>query len=189
MTIIYLIKVTTIPALIILKICSKCDKSKPIGSFVKDKRSRSGHSNVCKECNNKYYREKAKLTGRPSKKREGPNLTDDQIKRKMHEFYYNLGYLPNGKELQVLKSEIGIKGLAIKKEFKKQFEFHFKNDSPEELRAKCHKCKAVKKLSDFRSIKKSIYGIGECKDCMNHYRKKHNESKPNVQSTYIWKEY
>lgn len=179
----------TIPVSIIFKICCKCDKSKPLGLFVKDKRSASGHSNVCKECNNKYYREKARLAGRPSKKREGPKLTDDRIVQKMHEFYCKLGYLPDGKELQVLKSEIGIKGLGIKKEFKKLFELHLKNDDPKELRARCNKCNAIKYLSDFRSVIKSIYGIGECKDCTNLYQKKLNESNPGLKITYPWKEY
>lgn len=183
-------EVATISSSTILKICCKCDKSKPIGLFVKDKRSVSGHSNVCKECNNKYYyRQKARLLGRPSKKREGPDLTYDQIVQRMHEFYYKLGYLPGGKELQVLKSEIGIKELAIKKEFKKLFKLHLKNESTEELRAKCNKCQAIKKLSDFRSVKRSIYGVGECKECTNHYQQKLNESNPGLKITYQWKEY
>lgn len=182
-------KAVTIPASAILTICRKCNDLKPVSFFVKDKRYKTGQSNLCKDCNNKYYREKARLAGRPDRRRKAPNLSGDQIVLKMHEYYYKLGYLPSGTELKILKSEIGIKGLGIKKEFKKQFELHFKNDNPKELRAKCHKCDAIKYLSDFRSVKKSIYGIGECKDCMNQYRKKLNESKPSLEIPSKWKEY
>lgn len=118
-----------------------------------------------------------------------PHLSYDQIVQKMHDFYYNLGYLPGSKELRVLKSEIGISNFPIKKEFKKQFERFFKNDNPAKLRARCNKCEAIKKLSDFRSVKKTIYGIGECKDCTNQYHKKLNESNPRIRTSYPWKEY
>lgn len=180
-------KAATIPASAILRICRKCNELKPVSFFVKDKRSESGQSNLCKDCNNKYYREKARLAGRPDRRRKAPNLSGDQIVLKMHEYYYKLGYLPSGTELKILKSEIGIKGLGIKKEFKKEFELYFKNDNPKELRAKCPKCGAIKYLSDFRSVKKAMYGIGECKDCMNQYREKLNESKPGL--IILWKEY
>lgn len=39
------------------KICSKCEKNKPIELFVKNKTCKNGRSNVCKECQNNYSRE------------------------------------------------------------------------------------------------------------------------------------
>lgn len=167
---------TTVATSAILRTCHKCKKSKYVVLIVKDKKSVSGHSNICKECNNKYYREKAKLKIRKVKQTIETHLSGDQIAQKMHEFYYNLGCLPSRQELQVLKSDIGIKKFAITKEFKKQFELHYKKDNPKELRAKCPKCIAIKYLSEFRPAKSSIYGIGYCKECTNQQQKQRKES-------------
>lgn len=39
------------------KICSKCGRELPLSEFHKNKDHKDGHSNVCKECHKKYYKQ------------------------------------------------------------------------------------------------------------------------------------
>lgn len=52
------------------KICKKCGQEKPLESFVRNHKIKSGYANTCKECHNKMYpynypRKKAKVEFQP----------------------------------------------------------------------------------------------------------------------------
>lgn len=143
------------------KRCTKCGKSKPLDEFVKNKRSKNGHTNECRNCSNKIKREW----------RQSSRLVGNVICKKCNQFK------PPNEFRKSKRNKRGITGkckkclrINARKERRKRLTLKLANPAYRASKIKgCLSCGILKSLDEFYIYKVKVSDY--CKDCASKRQK------------------
>lgn len=165
-----------------MKYCPKCGTDRELSDFHKNKSTKTGLSDWCKECNNYYYtrfseskREKARerYWKNPEKAREMRSRTRDKDKHREGERIRRIKYNSRSdKEIAEQRARLRPNNLKKCRKCEESLSFlmfHLNRGLPDGLTADCRVCVKLSKRKLERIAEFSSRGLSECVYCGGDY--------------------
>ena len=173
------------------KICYKCNITKPLNNFNKQKQNKDGYKSICRDCckieyyeNQEYNKEKSKLYYYNNREKRSQKMAvyyeqnKEEIKQQSNKYYHQNKNDPNfyqnreKNKINKNKKKYRQKQSIIRQQQKIQEMIDLEACSP--LEKQCSDCKIVKIIWEFSRGKNTLLGRKTiCKDCQSIHRKKY----------------
>lgn len=158
------------------KYCKRCNTTKSVTEFYKNKRIKDGYSSACKQCSDKSKKNRASNFVKPSKNIIEKQCSKCNIIKSVLEFhidrYSKDSYSTNCKDCanERTRNNVIIYDNVT----------HSANETK-----RCYCCKEIKSISEFYLNKKRKDGLTSiCKTCSTEHNRNHRHKNPELYKTY-----